>query len=545
MVEFNEVTFYYAGTNHPILNRLTLRINEGEFILVVGPSGAGKSTFLRCLNGLIPHFYGGKFGGSVRVGGRDPVQTEPRGMSDLVGFVLQTPEAQAVTDTVESELAFAMENHNLPQRLMRKRIEEVLDQVAIAPLRRRRMETLSGGERQRVAIASVLTLQPRVLVLDEPTSQLDPQAAEEVLALLQKLNTDLDLTIILSEHRLERVVQYADRILYFPGNGQKSVLGRPDAVLSDLPFAPPIVSLARQLNWTPLPLTVKAGRSFAKRLPIEPLADQAISLRAKGQSASSKAILILRDLWYSYQGEEALKGVSISFEAGQLTAIMGRNGSGKTTLLKNIIGLLRPQSGVVELQGQDTRRWDVQTIARMVGYVPQNPDTLLFADTVRDEIEFTRRYHPSSNRPDVDALLEQLGLMHLQTHYPRDLSGGERQRAALAAILIGNPQILLLDEPTRGLDYLQKKSLARLLRDMVDAGKAVIMVTHDVELVARCADRVVLMGDGQIVLDGPMREIMRQSMVFSSQISKLFPESGYLTEDEVLEAHRRHVEPRS
>ncbi len=545
MIEFDEVTFYYAGTERPILDRLTLRINEGEFILVVGPSGAGKSTFLRCLNGLIPHFYGGKFGGSVRVGGRDPLQAEPRGMSDLVGFVLQTPEAQAVTDTVESELAFAMENHNLPQRLMRKRIEEVLDQVAIAPLRHRRLETLSGGERQRVAIASALTLQPRILVLDEPTSQLDPQAAEEVLTLLQKLNTDLGLTVILSEHRLERVVQYADRILYFPGDGQKPVLGRPDAVLSELPFAPPLVSLARQLNWTPLPLTVKAGRPFARHLPLEPLADQAISLRATSQSAPSKAILVLRDLWYSYQGKEALKGVSISFEAGQLTAIMGRNGSGKTTLLKNIIGLLRPQNGVVELHGQDTRHWEVQTIARTVGYVPQNPDTLLFADTVREEIEFTRRYHPSSSRADTDALLEQLGLMHLQAHYPRDLSGGERQRAALAAILIGNPQVLLLDEPTRGLDYQQKKRLAQFLRDMVGAGKAVIMVTHDVELAARCADRVVLMGDGQIVLDGPMREIMRQSMVFSSQISKLFPESGYLTEDEVLEAYRRHVAPRN
>ncbi len=272
MIDFHEVTFSYPNAEQPILEHLTLHVNEGEFLLVVGPSGAGKSTFLRCLNGLIPHFYGGKFAGSVIVGGRAPVQVQPRGMCDLVGFVLQTPEAQAVTDTVESELAFAMENHNMPQILMRKRIEEVLDQVAIAPLRHRRLETLSGGERQRVAIASVLTLQPRVLILDEPTSQLDPQAAEEVLTLLHKLNVDLGLTVILSEHRLERVVQYADRILHLSGIGQKPVLDRPEIVLRELPSAPPLVSLARQLNWTPLPLTIKAGRSFAKDLHLNPAA---------------------------------------------------------------------------------------------------------------------------------------------------------------------------------------------------------------------------------------------------------------------------------
>ena len=222
MIVFDGVTYSYPNADEPVLRGLSLTIEDGEFVLVVGASGSGKSTLLRCLNGLVPHFYGGTVGGSLRVQGRDPVQASPRDMSALVGFVFQDPESQFVVDTVEAELAFAMENHNLPQSLMRKRVEEVLDQLDIAHLRNRRISTLSGGEKQRVAIASVLTLQPQVLVLDEPTSQLDPQAAEEVLTALQKLNDDLGLTVVLSEHRLERVVQYTDRVIYMPGRAAPS-----------------------------------------------------------------------------------------------------------------------------------------------------------------------------------------------------------------------------------------------------------------------------------------------------------------------------------
>ncbi len=225
MIQFEQLTYHYPNAESPILRDLTLEIEEGEFLLVMGPSGAGKSTLLRCLNGLVPHFYGGTVAGQVRVDGRDPVALGPRGMADLVGFVLQDPEAQFVVDKVEDELAFALENQGLDPMVMRKRVEEVLDQLNIAHLRRRSVNTLSGGERQRVAIAAVMTLQPQVLVLDEPTSQLDPQAAEEVLDTLVKLNQDLGLTVILSEHRLERVVQYVDRILYLPGGGRAAPAG--------------------------------------------------------------------------------------------------------------------------------------------------------------------------------------------------------------------------------------------------------------------------------------------------------------------------------
>ncbi|HJX37037.1 MAG TPA: ATP-binding cassette domain-containing protein, partial [Anaerolineae bacterium] len=521
MIELRDVTYSYPETEAPVLRDLSLNISEGEFLLVIGASGSGKSTLLRCLNGLVPHFYGGRFRGSIRVAGRDPLARGPRGMSSAVGFVLQDPESQFVVDSVEDELAFAMENHNLEPALMRKRIEEALDQISIAHLRHRKISTLSGGEKQRVAIGAVLTLQPKILVLDEPTSQLDPQAAEEVLTTLQKLNTDLGLTIVLSEHRLERVVQYADRVLYLPGPGQDPLLGSPRDVLAQVDLMPPLVRLARELQWEPLPLTIKEGRRFAKSLNLPTTVSDVRNGDQRRRRPGHDSVIEVRDVWFSYNGHEALKGINLSVGPGELVALMGRNGSGKTTLLKHLVGLLRPDRGHVDLWGESTKCQEVQTIARRVGYVPQDPGSLLFADTLRAELDFTLRSHklPTTGYQDV---LESLHLSPFIESYPRDLSGGERQRAALAAILVADPDVILLDEPTRGLDYYQKQSLSDFLSQKRAAGKAVIMSTHDVELVARCADRVVILGEGQVVVDGPAREVMSNSMVFASQVNKLF-----------------------
>jgi energy-coupling factor transport system ATP-binding protein len=510
-------------------------VEEGDFLLVIGASGAGKSTLLRCLNGLIPHFYGGILRGEIRVDGRDPVAEEPRGMSDLVGFVFQDPEAQFVVDLVEDELAFAMENHNLPQALMRKRLEEVLDQLNIAPLRHRRVSTLSGGEKQRVAIGAVLTLQPKVLVLDEPTSQLDPQAAEEVLTTLQKLNSDLGLTIVLSEHRLERVVQYVDQLLYMPGEGQPPLVGPPGEVLAQVDLCPPLIALAKELDWDPLPLTIKEGQRFARRLQFSSSTPSVN--RTEPASAKPQPVVQVSDLWFSYGQREALCGINLMVGQGEFVALMGRNGSGKTTLLKHIVSLLHPDRGRVELWGEDTRRLKTEAIVQRMGYLPQNPNALLFADTLCDELDFTRC---SQGLPlgGYDELLQALSLEQHINAYPRDLSVGERQRAALAAILVAGPEVILLDEPTRGLDYPQKRALADFLAEQCRQGKTVIMSTHDVELVARCADRVVILGEGQVVVDGPARTVMTESLVFSSQINKLFRADRFLTVEDVLEVLR-------
>ncbi|GAB4567499.1 MAG: ATP-binding cassette domain-containing protein [Anaerolineae bacterium] len=531
MIRLDAVTYHYPEAEQPALDDLSAQIDEGELLLVVGPSGAGKSTFLRCLNGLVPHFYGGTFRGRVDIFGRDPVALGPVGMSDLVGFVFQDPEAQFVVDTVEDELAFALENFALPQRLMRKRVEEALDQLSIAHLRHRRISTLSGGEKQRVAIAAAMTLQPQVLVLDEPTSQLDPQAAEEVLLAVRQLNEDLGLTIILSEHRLERVVQYADRILYLPGDGQPPMLDVPERVLAAIDLTPPLITLGKALGWHPLPLTIKQGRRFARQMRIRP------QQRPRPDAKGREPVIQVDGLWHEYDGHLALADVSLAIRAGEFIALMGRNGSGKTTLLKHLVGLLKPQRGRVVVCGHDTRHTTVDVISRSVGYVPQHPDALLFADTVLEELAFTRKSRGMPADEEVDwSLLRQLGLAVVATRYPRDLSTGQRQRVALASVLVSEPQVILLDEPTRGLDYPQKEALVELLNGLRAQGRAIVMATHDVELAARCADRVVLMSEGQIVVDGPAREVMAESLVFASQINKLFRDPRLITVDDVLAA---------
>ena len=545
MIQFKHLSYRYPGTEATILQDLSLEIDEGEFLLVMGPSGAGKSTLLRCLNGLVPHFYGGTISGEVRVDGRDPVALGPRGMADIVGFVLQDPEAQFVVDRVEDELAFALENQGFPPVVMRKRVEEALDQINIAHLRDRSISTLSGGERQRVAIAAVMTLQPRVLVLDEPTSQLDPQAAEEVLDTLVKLNQDLGLTIILSEHRLERVVQYVDRILYLSGNGQQPVLDEPRQVLSQVDLTPPLITLAKALGWSPIPLTIKEGRRFARKAPVAPprVKEPAEHEPARpGPSHQSPISVSVKGLGFSYNGHPALQDLSLDVRQGEFVALMGRNGAGKTTLLKQLVGLLTPDRGQVQLlvpatgNALDTRKAPVEEIIRHVGYVPQNPNALLFNDTVSQELDFTRRGHglpPGEYGP----LLGTLGLTEYADRYPRDLSVGERQRVALASILVAEPQVLLLDEPTRGLDYQQKAALVGFLRQERARGRTIIMATHDVELVANCADRVILLGDGQVVVDGPAREVMSESLVFASQISKLYRDPAMLTVEDALDRY--------
>ncbi len=531
MIRFDQVTYRYPDAEAPVLRDLSFHIEEGEFVLVVGPSGAGKSTLLRCLNGLTPHFYGGVIAGRIRVAGRDPVALGPAGMSDAVGFVFQDPEAQFVIDQVEDELAFAMENVGLDPATMRKRVEETLDQLAIAPLRQRSIHTLSGGERQRVAIGAVLTLQPRVLALDEPTSQLDPQAAEDVLDALIKLNHDLGLTIVLSEHRLERVAQYVDRVLYVPGPGQPILLDTPARVLAQMDLTPPLVTLGKALGWSPLPLSIKEGRAFARRLtlvsPPQPPPRERI--------AANGPIVDVRRLSYAYDGAPALDDVSLQVWPGEFVALMGRNGAGKTTLLKHLVGLLQPDRGQVVVAGLDTRAAGVEDLIQHVGYVPQDPGALLFAETVREELDFTLRNH---GRPpgEYEGLLAALGLAGFEGRYPRDLSVGERQRVALAAILVAGPTVLLLDEPTRGLDYAQKEALTAFLQAERGRGRTVIMATHDVELAARCADRVVLLGDGQVVVDGPARQVMSESLVFASQVNKLFRDPAFLTVDDVLRA---------
>jgi energy-coupling factor transport system ATP-binding protein len=535
LIRLEHLTFTYPATAAPVLRDVNLHLHDGAFGLVVGCSGSGKSTLLRCLNGLTPHFSGGELRGNLIVDGINPALATPKVMSRHVGFVFQDPEAQFVMDQVEDEIAFALENAALPRQEMRIRIEESLDLLELSALRERKLDTLSGGERQRVAIASALALRPHVLVLDEPTSQLDPKSAEDVLNSLVRLNTDLGLTIVLAEHRLERVLPYADAMISLSAAQDGVVCGSPRDVLQQIELAPPLVMLGQALGWDPLPLTIKDGQRCSAGIAAHTKdAPHPVSHSAP-QPPQALPYIEIRNVEAGYEGQTVLRRISLDVAAGEIVTLIGRNGSGKTTLLKCITGLQPLQKGAIHVDGQNIAGQKVSQICRKVGYLPQDPNALLFADTVEEELRITLHNHGITDPPiPLARLLERLGLADKASAYPRDLSVGERQRVALGAIGVTQPKALLLDEPTRGLDYSAKRALCALLRQWRNEGMAILLVTHDVELVAEIADRVALISQGEVIVQGRPQEVLSASPLFAPQVARLFPGSQWLTVADAL-----------
>jgi energy-coupling factor transport system ATP-binding protein len=533
MIELRRVGVTFADATEPVLSGVDLSIPEGELVLVAGRTGSGKSTLLRVLNGLVPHFSGGTLHGRVTVDGRDTRLNRPRDLADVVGYVGQDPLAGFVTDTVEDELAYGMESLGLPPDVMRRRVEETLDLLGLAEVRSRPVADLSGGQQQRVAIGSVLTTHPRVLVLDEPTSALDPLAAEEVLATLQRLVHDLAMTVVLAEHRLERVAQYADRVVLVPGAGGPVVSGSPQEVLRDALVAPPVVELGRVAGWEPLPLSVRDARRMAgplrARLALsEPPARPSVTDAADPVAATD-------DLVISYGRTPALQGVSVRLTRGEVVALMGRNGAGKSTLLKALVGIRRPTSGSVSVAASAPADLEPAALLRHVGMVPQVPADLLYAASVGRECAQADR---DARVPDGTtlALFRRLSPGVPLDQHPRDLSEGQRLTLALAIVLAARPHLVLLDEPTRGLDYTAKHRLVAILRDLADEGHAVLLATHDVELVAEVATRVLVMADGELVADGPAADVVVSSPAFAPQVAKVLAPQQWLTPTEVAVA---------
>ena len=418
MIELEDVRFRYRESGPSVLADVSFTVRDGERWLVVGPSGSGKSTLLRLFNGLVPHFHGGVLAGRVRVAGRDPLAAGPAAMSDAVGFVFQNPEAQFVAERVEDEVAFALENHGVPPDEMSRRIGRALERLGMQALRRRRLSTLSGGERQRVALAGALVLRPRLLVLDEPTSQLDPRAAEELLHLLDRLHRETGLTVVLSEHRVERVAQWADRVCRFLEVGEPPRIGAPRDVLAGTALASPVTRLGSRLGWRPLPLTVDEAKTFLPTHRAEPTStngEETVEAAAFAGREGTPELLRARELSFRYPGAEAdaVENLDFSLRPGERTALMGPNGSGKSTLLKLLVGLLSPASGTVEIRGRDTAELDLLDRTGSVGFVPQHPSRLLFNETVAEEIRYTRRSHglpPAPAEHGVPRPLARLGL---------------------------------------------------------------------------------------------------------------------------------------
>jgi energy-coupling factor transport system ATP-binding protein len=530
MITFDDVTFTYPGAIAPALVAVNLAVDEGEFFLVVGETGAGKSTLLRAVNGLVPHFTGGTLLGKVTVDGISTV-TPPRELADRVGFVGQSPSAGFVTDTVEDELAYAMENLGIAPAAMRRRVEDVLDLLGIASLRRRSLSTLSSGEAQRVAIGSVLTASPRVLVLDEPTSALDPGAAEDVLAILTRLVDDLGLTVFVAEHRLERVVQYATRIGVV-GTDRRVRVGPPADIMIDAPVAPPVVALGRLAGWTPVPLSVRDARRAAAPLR-ERLA--AAVPHAPAPPASGETVATLERVAARYGDVVVLHDIDCSIARGEIIALMGRNGAGKSTLLRMIAGLKKPTTGRVRVEGTAPHELASTALVRRVGLVPSDPAALLYERTIEAECaaaDHDHRLHAGTTR----ALLDRIEPGLDPDRHPRDCSEGQRLALAISLILAPEPPLLLLDEPTRGLDYAAKARLSAVLRELAASGHAVLLATHDVELVAETAGRAIVIADWEIVSDGPAREVVCHSPVFAPQVAKVLAPAEWLTVGEVAGA---------
>ena len=509
-VEIRGLTYWYPGADAPALDGVDLTVRRGELVLLVGRSGSGKSTLLRSLDGLVPSYYGGRFKGSVRV---DGVVARGRSVGELarrVGLVFQDPERQLVMSRVDNEVAFGLESLAFPPEVIRSRVADALSAVGLTGKEAAFVSELSAGQAQRLALASVLATEPPVLGLDEPTSQLDPEAADDFLARLDGERRARGATVVLAEHRLDRCLPISDRVvvlergrIVFDGTPQGFADGRwegaSEAVL-------PVLSAAFR-DGAPTPLTKDAAHALAVTLA----SGGRLTIEPRATPIPGDVLVGCRGLHFSYpDGEEVLRGADLELRSGEVLALMGPNGAGKSTLARHLNGLLRPSAGRVEVLGQDAVGRTVARLARDVALLTQNPGDYLFERTVADELALTARLRGLGGEAasaEVGAVAAELGLTEHLGAFSWDLSAGQRQRAALGALLVGAPRVLVLDEPTRGMDGGHRASLAALLRRQSASGRAVMVVTHDAELAALAADRWAVMEGGRIAVEGGPTEV--------------------------------------
>ena len=536
VLELSHLTYRYPGAQRAALEDVSLTVEAGELVVVVGVSGSGKSTLLRAVSGLVPHFHGGEFSGRVTVAGMDTREHGPGELACAVGTLFQDPETQVVMGTPRSELAFPLENRGLPAPAVARGVEEAALSLGVAHLLDRPTGELSGGELQRVALGAALAAHPAVLVLDEPTSQLDPVAGEELLGSLRRLNEDFDATILLAEHRLERCLAGADRVIALAG-GRLVCDAPPGEFLEWAAVAAPRLQTPGAALMSGLGLRPAAGVKRARAglracglladapAAREPARDAGIRRRpragARAHGAPAPA-LRLRRVWHELRsGPVLLRDVSLALAPGERVALMGRNGAGKSTLLRHAAGLMAPTRGHVEAAGR-------------VALLLQNPSDYLVHETVAAEASPAARAAVG-----LDPALE--------SRHPRELSGGERQRLALAIVLddpAGAPAVVCLDEPTRGMDRAHRDELAARLSGL---GSAVLLATHDPEFVAAFAQRVILLADGAVIADGPVDEVLAGARYFATETARILGgEGGALTPEQgiaLLSARRAEALP--
>lgn len=527
-IKIKNLTYTYPDKKEKSLRNINLQIFPGEFVLIVGGSGSGKSSLIRSIASLAPDFYGGKQEGDIFINNKNLKTTNRRKLVQTLGIVFQNPESQLVMTDTEQEIAFGLENIGTEEKTIKRRIMEVTSALSLSDFKNSFIAQLSGGQKQKVALASVLAMQPEILLLDEPTSQLDPIAGEEILTMVRRLNEENGTTVILVEQKLERCFHFADRILVMEEG--KIVKDSRDigeivkwAVKKENQYIPPLSKLFAKAGYRDIPLTIKSGRNIIGKENLMKEESKVVKTIPEKSNNIEKSILKMKNIWFNYDSEhEVLRNINLDIKKGSFSVIMGENGGGKTTLLKILNGLLRPTKVKVEVMGRNIKKLKIEEISKNVGYLSQNPKDYLFLPTVKEEMEFTIKNLHLEKEAYIDDLLDKLEILEYKQSNPRDLSTGERQRVALATVLASNPRILLLDEPTRGLDYDIKEKLGKILKKFQEEGMTIIMVTHDIEFAAEYAEDVILLYEGDIIEKGNKKEVLTKSTFYSPQISRLF-----------------------
>ena len=527
-VRLEKLTYSYPYSDISALCDVDLELKKGEFVLLAGPSGCGKSTLVRCLNRLVPEISGGSLSGSVLLRGKDLRHEKVHRLALEVGMVFQNPETQLFSLTVAEDLAFGPENLGLSRQEVRARVEKALKDVGLERLRDHFIFTLSGGEKQRTAIGGNLAMQPEILVLDEPTSDLDPAGTMEVLELLRKLNEEKQTTIVLIEHKLDTVFEIADRMLVMD-EGRIILDGKPFEILCfeeeklrSLGIHPPqlteiasFLGMASEFSGIPdydtlLKRLAELLKAHAGECKPEKRAEPEIPASLP-HSLEKLPHVRIEGLCYRHEdGTEVFENLNLEIKHGEFLALLGHNGAGKTTLAGHLMGFCRPACGRVLLNGNDISRYSTSQLSKQVGYLFQNPDSQIFTDSVFEEVRFGLKnlgMPEEEIKRRVNSALEMMELSAYRNRHPHALSRGQRQRLAVASILALEPDLLVLDEPTTGQDRGHIRKFLDKIRELNRFGKTVVLITHDMELAAEYVERVVVMKQGKILLDGPTAEV--------------------------------------
>lgn len=559
IIEMKDVSFSYGASSQAALDHVSLSVREGEFVGVIGPAGSGRSTLAAVLSGAIPHHFHGQLYGATYVQGLDTCEATLTDISSVVGSVLQDIDAQMVASVVEDEMLFGMENFGVPHDQIEQRLVQTLETVGIADLRHREIATLSGGQKQKVAIAAILAMDPRVLVLDEPTAALDPAATQLVYDTLRRINRERGVTVVVMEQKVAMLSEYCDRVMVMDA-GKIVFSGAPHEVFAhgeelrrigcDSPRVTRIynrlvadgvvstgspclnVSEAEQLIARALGGRETAAAGSAKAAVVSEAALPASSPHApapRPKAEGAKPAVSFEDVCFSYPGGGAsVQNLELAVYPGELVGVVGQNGAGKTTLTKLLNGLLKPSSGVVTVAGLDTREAPVSRIAAHVSTLFQNPDRQICRDTVLDEVAFglvLTGTPQEEARERAQRVIERFGLPAEEA--PFSLSRGQRQKIALASVVVMEPEVIVLDEPTSGLDYRECMTVMETVSEMAERGSAVIMVCHDMEVVSDFAERLVVMAQGRILGRGPTRQVfgegdlMREASIAPPQVTEL------------------------